>query len=79
MKVKQKPESCFVCTGTRKYGETTFTVDFGSGVVVRNVPATVCSQCGMEWIDDKAAAKIETIVKEAKNKQSEIEVMSLPV
>jgi len=63
-----------------KYGETTFTVDFGSGVVVvRNVPATVCSQCGMEWIDDKAAAKIETIVKEAKNKQSEIEVMSLPV
>jgi YgiT-type zinc finger domain-containing protein len=63
-----------------KYGETTFTVDFGSGVVVvRNVPATVCSQCGMEWIDDKAAAKIETIVKEAKNKQSEIEIMSLPV
>lgn len=61
-------------------GETTFTVDFGSGVVVvRNVPATVCSQCGMEWIDDDIAAKVEVIVKEAKNRHSVVEVMSLSV
>lgn len=79
MKIKKQSQSCIACRGTMKQGETTFTTDFGSGVVVvRNVPATVCSQCGMEWIDDKAAAKIETIVKEAKNKHSEVEVMSLP-
>ncbi|WP_340103296.1 type II toxin-antitoxin system MqsA family antitoxin [Rhodohalobacter sp. 8-1] len=37
------------CGGRTEKGETTFTVDFGSGVVViRNVPATICSQCGME-------------------------------
>lgn len=59
-------------------GETTFTVDFGSGVVVvRNVPAMVCSQCGMEWINDDAAEKIENIVKDAKEKHSVVEVMSL--
>jgi YgiT-type zinc finger domain-containing protein len=34
-------------------GKTTFTVDLGFGVVVvRDVPATVCSQCGADWISD---------------------------
>lgn len=59
-------------------GETTVTVDFGSGVVVvRNVPATVCSQCGMEWINDDVAGQIEKIVQDAKEKHSVVEVMSL--
>jgi len=33
-------------------------VDLGFGVVVvRNVPAKVCSQCGEEWIDAKVTGK----------------------
>ena len=78
MKSKNKTEQCIVCGGTMEEGKTTFTVDFGSGVVVvRDVPATVCSQCGMEWINDNAAQQIETIVNNAKNKHSVVEVMSL--
>lgn len=75
-----KPETniCPSCGGTLEAGQTTFTADFGSGVVViRNVPATVCSQCGMEWLDDIITDKIEGIVKEAKEKHSVVEVMSL--
>jgi YgiT-type zinc finger domain-containing protein len=69
---------CYACEGTLKEAETTFTVDFGAGVVVvRNVPAMVCSRCGLDWIDDDTAARIEKIVKEAKNKHSVVEVMSL--
>ncbi|MFU8861425.1 MAG: type II toxin-antitoxin system MqsA family antitoxin [Cyclonatronaceae bacterium] len=46
---KSSQQRCVSCGGTMKQGETTITVDFGSGVVViRNVPATICSQCGME-------------------------------
>lgn len=61
-----------------KQGKTTFTVDFGDGVVVvRDVPATICSQCGMEWIDDSIAEQAEKIVNEAKNKHSVVGVMSL--
>ena len=45
--------------------------------MIRNVPATVCSQCGMEWLDDMITDKIEVIVKEAKEKHSVVEVMSL--
>jgi YgiT-type zinc finger domain-containing protein len=76
-----KPETrpaCPRCSGNLEEGETTFTVDFGTGVVVvRNVPATICSLCGMEWLDDITTDKIEVIVKEAKKKQSVVEVMSL--
>jgi len=72
------PVICPSCGGSLEKGETTFTVDFGSGVVViRNVPATICTQCGMEWLDDAVTDKIESVVKEAKDKHSIVEVMSL--
>ena len=60
------------------HGKTTFTADFGSGVVViRDVPAMVCSQCGMDLIDDSTAEKLETIVQDAKRKNNVVEVLSL--
>ena len=78
MKTKHNTQICYACGGTMKPGETTFTADFGTGiVVVRHVPATVCSQCGMDWIDDETAEKIEKIVNDAKSKRSVVEVMSL--
>ncbi|MDZ7690980.1 MAG: type II toxin-antitoxin system MqsA family antitoxin [Balneolaceae bacterium] len=80
MTSKDNVQKCFACGGTMEPGKTTFTADFGSGVVVvRDVPATVCSQCGMEWIDDDIAERIENIVKDAKDKHSVVEVMSLTV
>lgn len=78
MKAKDKIQYCQACGGIMQQGETTVTVDFGAGVVVvRNVPATICSQCGMEWIDDNLAERIERIVQNAKEKQTVVEVMSL--
>jgi YgiT-type zinc finger domain-containing protein len=72
------PDICPSCGGRLEEGETTFTVDFGSGVVViRNVPATFCSKCGLEWLDDVITDKIEAIVKDAKEKHSVVKVMSL--
>jgi hypothetical protein len=43
-------------------------------VVVRRVQATVCSQCGEEWIDDATARRLEQVVNEARLKRSEVEV-----
>jgi len=40
---------CPLCGGGKKQGDTTYTVDLGFGVVVvRGVPAKVCTQCGEE-------------------------------
>jgi YgiT-type zinc finger domain-containing protein len=78
MNTENHPQTCHACGGTMEQGKTTFTVDFDDGIVVlRNVPAMVCSQCGMEWIDDETAERVETVVQDAKDKHSEVEVMSL--
>lgn len=78
MNKKKSPELCPLCGGDRKPGTTTFTADLGSGVVVvRKVPAMVCSQCGADWIDDRFAKRLEEIVEDARKKRLQVEVTSL--
>jgi YgiT-type zinc finger domain-containing protein len=70
---------CPYCGGIKKPGATTFTVELGFGlVVVRNVPASVCSLCGADWISDKTAAKLEALVQNAKAKRLQVEITALP-
>ena len=66
---------CPICGGNKTRGETTFTADLGSGiVVVRRVSATICSQCGEEWIDDATARRLEQVVNEARFGRREVEI-----
>jgi YgiT-type zinc finger domain-containing protein len=67
--------ACPLCGGEKEAGTTTFTVDLGFGVVVvRDVPALVCSQCGEAWIEDDAAQKLEGVVDDARRRQAVVEV-----
>lgn len=78
MAVKTAPDVCPICGGNKKAGKTVFTVDLGFGVVVvRDVPATVCSQCGADWIGDAMAKKLEDIVNDARKKHHLVEVTSI--
>lgn len=78
MNKHNKSKNCPLCNGLKNEGTTTFTVDFGDGVVViRQVPARVCSQCGADWISDDVAEKLENIVANARKKHSIVEVTSL--
>ena len=66
---------CATCGGKRKKGTTTFTAEFGSGIVViRDVPAIVCTQCGEDWIADEIAERLEKIVTQAKKSGRQVEV-----
>lgn len=68
-------KTCPLCKGSIVNGVSTFTVDLGFGVVVvRDVPATVCSQCGEEWLSDNTAVKLENIVETARQKHVTVEV-----
>jgi len=79
MTLKESPNRCPLCRGSKKPGQTTFTVDLGFGVVVvRHVPASVCSQCGADWIEDSIASKLEEIVNDARQKRHIVEVTTLP-
>jgi len=71
-------EQCPLCGGQLGEGTTTFTADFGDGiVVVRHVPARVCSQCGEAWVDDTQAARLETLVQQAKVAGKQVEIIDL--
>ena len=69
----QPADTCPLCAGPKHAGTTTFTAELGFGVVVvRRVPATVCSQCGADWIADEDAATLERIVDEASGVSDEV-------
>jgi len=75
---KVENTNCPLCKGQKKSGYALFSVDLGFGVVVvRHVPATICSQCGAEWFSDSVAAKLESIVGEARAKKALVEVTTL--
>ena len=72
---QHKNDFCPLCGGGKKAGKTTFTVDLGFGVVViRDVPATICSQCGADWLSNDVSARIEQMVQEARKKRHQVEV-----
>ena len=78
MIAKAQEKSCPMCGGALHNGSTTYTVDLDSGVVVvRDVPATVCDQCGEEWIDNATAKLLEHIGDDARRKHCQFEVMTL--
>ena len=68
---------CPLCGGQTEPGTTIFAVDLGFGVVVvRDVPAIVCSLCGEAEVEDSVAERLESIVTEAKQRQTAVEVTS---
>lgn len=78
MNYHELPYRCPICGGEKKAGTTTFAVDLGFGVVVvRDVPATICSLCGSDWIGDEVAAQLEKIVDDARSKHLLVEVTRL--
>jgi len=70
-------ERCPLCTGEKTRGITTYSVDLGFGVVVvRDVPAKICNQCGEEWIEPSVAEELERIVNTARHARCQVEVVS---
>ncbi len=68
---------CPLCGGEKILGKTTYAVDLGDKIImVRSVPAQICSQCGEEWIDAQTAHTLEEIVNETKKRACQVEVLS---
>lgn len=68
---------CPLCGGHKAAGTATWTADLGFGVlVVRKVSATVCDQCGEEWIGDETARRLEQITSDARRQHRPVEVVA---
>jgi len=76
--MKHIPSKCPLCGGKIDIGTTPFTVDLKSGViVVRNVPAWVCTQCGEDGIEDPISVKLEKIANRARLQNTQLEMISM--
>lgn len=60
--------NCFFCKGELTNGTTTHVVTLDRCVViVKNVPAEVCRQCGETYFSDDVAQQLEKIVNAVKH------------
>jgi YgiT-type zinc finger domain-containing protein len=55
---------CPSCRGTMKKGQTTMPHELGRNkvVVVQDIPALVCAQCGDSFIEPAILKKVETLL-----------------
>jgi YgiT-type zinc finger domain-containing protein len=66
---------CALCGSDMERGTTTFTADLKFGVVVvRDVPALVCGQCGEAWIEDAIAERLDAVIDDARRRKAVVEV-----
>jgi YgiT-type zinc finger domain-containing protein len=72
--------NCVICRhGQTKAGTATLTVVRGAmTLVVKNVPAEVCDNCGEEYIDEAAFARLEALADEALQSGVQVEVREYP-
>jgi len=69
---------CGVCKAEMEEKNVTYTEDIDQGVIViRHVPAHVCSECGNVWYSGIIAAELEKLVdKFASSTGSEVSVIN---
>ena len=52
-------------------------IDLGEGIIIiKNVPANVCAQCGEYYVDTQVALKLENIVDEVKKNKAEVLILN---
>lgn len=68
---------CVLCKhGETQPGKVSVTLSRGETVVViKEVPAVVCGQCGEYYLDDATTARVMAMAEEAVNHNAEVEVI----
>lgn len=68
-------EPCMRCHGTLAPGTTTQHYDTGDALlVIRGIPATVCSHCGEAWFDTGVMRTLEKITADFKQQNKGITI-----
>lgn len=69
---------CVICkTGETHPGKTTVTLQRGRTVVViRDVPAEICEDCGEYYLDEVAARRVYADAEQSFQRHVEVEIQS---
>ncbi len=69
--------SCFLCKAKLSKGFANHIVDYnGHIIIVKKVPAIVCSQCGEYYVEHEVTLKLEKIVDEVKLSRAEVTIIN---
>jgi len=68
---------CVICkSGTMRSGTATVTLEReGTTVIVKEVPAEVCENCGEYYLSEEVTAQVHELAEEAVRHGAEIEVL----
>ena len=67
--------TCFLCKGTLENKKTTYMVDIGNHIIIKNVLSQVCRQCGDTTYINEVAERLEAIVASLRRTLTEIAVV----
>lgn len=73
---KEKDMKCVICkNGETADGFATVTLERdGLTLVMKKVPASVCQNCGEEYVDEEIAAQLFNTMAEASKSGAEVEI-----
>lgn len=68
---------CVICKhGDTKSGKTTVTLQRGETIVIiKDVPAEVCDNCGEYYLDENTTDRVLLMAEEAVKKNAEVEIL----
>ena len=68
--------TCFICKGRTQEMKKTYVATLEECVIiVKNVPAIVCSQCGEVYYTDEVAERLEQIVRKLQQFVKEVAIV----
>jgi len=67
---------CVICkVGETRPGKTTITLERdGTTLVVKGVPASICANCGEEYVDEQTTARLLQSAEEAVRARVQVDV-----
>lgn len=69
--------NCVLCKGNLTRGKVNHIIDLGNGIIIiKDVPANICNQCGEYYVDTETAIKLEQIVDELKRNRAEVLIIN---
>ena len=68
---------CFMCKGETEKKLVNYLLDIDNKIIIiKEVPANVCKQCGEKYFDDDVMENLEKIIEDVKNVSIEISVVN---
>ena len=68
---------CFICKGKLEEKKVNYIADLeGTIIIIKGVPAKVCTQCGEQYFDDETTENIERIVNQLKQVPIEVSIVN---